>query len=69
MIDAIETALELPQGELNLEREVLRDFGNMSAPTVLFVLDRLIERGLAGARADDRFRPRLHLRRLAARSA
>ena len=46
VIDAIESALELPQGELNLEREVLRDFGNMSAPTVLFVLERLIERGL-----------------------
>ena len=46
VIDAIETALELPQGELNLEREVLRDFGNMSAPTVLFVLERLIARGL-----------------------
>lgn len=46
VIDAIETALELNQGELNLEREVLRDFGNMSAPTVLFVLERLIERGL-----------------------
>jgi alkylresorcinol/alkylpyrone synthase len=46
VIDAIETALDLNQGELNLEREVLRDFGNMSAPTVLFVLERLIERGL-----------------------
>ena len=46
VIDAIESALELPQGELNLEREVLRDFGNMSAPTVLFVLERLISRGL-----------------------
>ena len=46
VIDAIETALDLPQGELDLEREVLRDFGNMSAPTVLFVLDRLIARGL-----------------------
>jgi alkylresorcinol/alkylpyrone synthase len=46
VIDAIETALELPQGELNLEREVLNDHGNMSAPTVLFVLERLIERGL-----------------------
>ena len=32
--------------EFNLEREVLRDFGNMSAPTVLFVLERLLERGL-----------------------
>ncbi len=46
VIDAIETALELNQGELNLEREVLRDYGNMSAPTALFVLERLIERGL-----------------------
>ena len=45
VIDAIETALELNQGELNLEREVLRDYGNMSAPTVLFVLERLLERG------------------------
>ncbi|HEU5285513.1 MAG TPA: type III polyketide synthase, partial [Sphingomicrobium sp.] len=48
VIDAIETALALSQGELDLEREVLRDFGNMSAPTVLFVLDRLIARGLPG---------------------
>src|SRR3982750_1969588 len=46
VIDAIETALHLNQGELNLEREVLRDFGNMSAPTVLFVLERLLQRGL-----------------------
>ena len=46
VIDAIETALALPQGELNLEREVLHDYGNMSAPTVLFVLERLLERGL-----------------------
>jgi alkylresorcinol/alkylpyrone synthase len=46
VIDAIEQALELGQGELNLEREVLRDYGNMSAPTVLFVLERLIKRGL-----------------------
>jgi alkylresorcinol/alkylpyrone synthase len=46
VIDAIETALELNQGELNLEREVLNDFGNMSAPTVLFVLERLLKRGL-----------------------
>jgi alkylresorcinol/alkylpyrone synthase len=46
VIDAIESALKLNQGELNLEREVLRDHGNMSAPTVLFVLDRLLQRGL-----------------------
>jgi alkylresorcinol/alkylpyrone synthase len=46
VIDAIESALKLNQGELNLEREVLRDYGNMSAPTVLFVLQRMLERGL-----------------------
>ena len=46
VLDAIETALHLPQGELNLEREVLNDYGNMSAPTVMFVLERLVERGL-----------------------
>ena len=46
VIDAIETALHLHQGELNIEREVLHDYGNMSAPTVMFVLERLLERGL-----------------------
>ena len=46
VIAAIETALNLNQGDLNVEREVLRDFGNMSAPTVLFVLDGLLRGGL-----------------------
>ncbi|MEO6114075.1 MAG: 3-oxoacyl-[acyl-carrier-protein] synthase III C-terminal domain-containing protein, partial [Sphingomicrobium sp.] len=46
VVDAIETALELPVGSLDLEREVLRDYGNMSAPTVMFVLERLLARGL-----------------------
>jgi alkylresorcinol/alkylpyrone synthase len=48
VIDAIEAALEQPVGTLDLEREVLNDCGNMSAPSVLFVLDRLIARGLPG---------------------
>ena len=46
VIDAIESALDFNQGELNLEREVLHDYGNMSAPTVLFVLERLLAQGL-----------------------
>jgi len=45
VITAIEAALDLPEDTLDLEREVLRDHGNMSAPTVLFVLDRLLGRG------------------------
>ena len=46
VVDAIETALELGAGRLDLERQMLREHGNMSAPTVLFVLDALIARGL-----------------------
>ena len=46
VVDAIETAMELEPGTLDLERDVLRDHGNMSAPTVLFVLERLLARGL-----------------------
>jgi len=46
VIEAIETALELPPGTLDLERQVLREHGNMSAPTVLFVLEALLARGL-----------------------
>lgn len=39
VVDAIESALSLNQGALIEERQVLREHGNMSAPTVLFVLD------------------------------
>ena len=46
VIDAIESALKLDVGTLDIERDVLNECGNMSAPTVLFVLDRLIARGL-----------------------
>ncbi|MBA3668203.1 MAG: type III polyketide synthase [Sphingomonas sp.] len=46
VVDAIETALALPRNSLDLERAVLRDCGNMSAPTVMFVLERLLARGL-----------------------
>jgi alkylresorcinol/alkylpyrone synthase len=48
VLAAVEAALELDPGTLADEREVLRDFGNMSAPTVLFVLERALERGLSG---------------------
>ena len=41
VVDAMEAALSLNQGSLDHEREVLRLHGNMSAPTVLFVLDRV----------------------------
>jgi len=46
VIDALEGALELGQGALDHERDVLADHGNMSAPTVLYVLDRVRSAGM-----------------------
>ncbi len=42
VIEALEKSLDLGQGALTFEREVLADHGNMSAPTVLFVLERAL---------------------------
>ena len=43
VLQAIEQSLDLRPDYLGIERQVLRDFGNMSAPTVLFVLKRVLE--------------------------
>ena len=48
VLQAVESTLELQTGTLRDEREVLRTHGNMSAPTVLFVLERALRRGLRG---------------------
>jgi alkylresorcinol/alkylpyrone synthase len=46
VITALEAAFSLTKGTLNHERDILADYGNMSAPTALFVLERLIHDGL-----------------------
>ena len=46
VIAALERALSLDQGTLDHERDVIADYGNMSAPTVLFVLQRARAQGL-----------------------
>ena len=46
VILALEQTLGLERRTLDHERGVLADFGNMSAPTVFFVLERLIRAGL-----------------------
>jgi alkylresorcinol/alkylpyrone synthase len=48
VLASVERALELGVGALEEERAVLREYGNMSAPTVLFVLERALARGLKG---------------------
>jgi alkylresorcinol/alkylpyrone synthase len=51
VLAAVEPALGLAPGALATERSVLRDYGNMSAPTVLFVLERALSAGLSGPAA------------------
>jgi alkylresorcinol/alkylpyrone synthase len=46
VIAALELALSLEQGSLDHERAILAEYGNMSAPTVLFVLERVMHEGL-----------------------
>jgi len=48
VVDAIEGALQLGQGSLNAERDTLRAAGNMSAPTVMFVMKAVLEAGTTG---------------------
>ena len=43
ILDAVERGLSLVPGKLDASRAVLREFGNMSSATVLFVLQRLME--------------------------
>jgi predicted naringenin-chalcone synthase len=42
ILDAVEGALHLASGALDASRGVLRDFGNMSSATLMFVLERLM---------------------------
>ncbi len=49
VVPAIEAALGLAAGSLDVERQVLAEYGNMSAPTVLFILDRVLNGGSASA--------------------
>jgi predicted naringenin-chalcone synthase len=44
ILTAVEESLGLDREALGVSREVLAEYGNMSSPTVLFILDRLRER-------------------------
>ena len=47
ILGAEQDALALENGHLDVSREVLRSHGNMSSPTVLFILERLRKAGAA----------------------
>lgn len=48
VLRAIEKALGVDAAVFSIERDVLRRFGNMSAPTVLFVLEQTLGAGFSG---------------------
>ena len=51
VLDAVENAFDLDESALDASRAVLRNYGNMSSPTILFVLEALMRRDLpSGAR-------------------
>ena len=49
ILDSVEQALHLPTNALQLSRSVLRRYGNMSSPTIFFILKELL-----AARVDGR---------------
>jgi alpha-pyrone synthase len=44
VLDAVEDAFELDEAALAASRGILQDYGNMSSPTILFVLEALMRR-------------------------
>ena len=50
VITALESAFDLETGTLVNERKILAGFGNMSAPTVLFVLNESLKENFSGRR-------------------
>lgn len=52
VLDQVQGALALRREQLRFSREILAEYGNMSSPTVLFVLRRILDQG--GPRPGDR---------------
>jgi alkylresorcinol/alkylpyrone synthase len=48
VLDALEAVFDLPNGALTYSRSVLREHGNMSSATVLFILREALNAGAKG---------------------
>jgi len=44
VLDALEEVYDLKNGKLNHSRQILKNYGNMSSATVLFILERAIDK-------------------------
>jgi predicted naringenin-chalcone synthase len=49
VVDAVERAFAIAPAALSASRGVLRDFGNMSSASIMFVLKRLLDAGRRNA--------------------
>jgi alpha-pyrone synthase len=54
IVRQVQSALNLPVSKLQESYDVLRDYGNMSSPTILFILKRILDR----VRQEDLEQPR-----------
>jgi predicted naringenin-chalcone synthase len=48
ILDATQKALKIDEEFLKPSREILREFGNMSSPTIMFVLKNIMEQKISG---------------------
>ncbi len=48
ILDAVQSALELPDAALEDSWRILADYGNMSSPTVFFIMNKKAEQRLSG---------------------
>jgi predicted naringenin-chalcone synthase len=44
VLERIHKELKLPAGALDFSYQILRDYGNMSSPSVMFVLERILKK-------------------------
>ncbi len=49
ILDSVAESLALREGALDVSRSVLRQYGNMSSPTILFILKQLLDNGASGS--------------------
>lgn len=61
ILSAVAEALDLDRHALEASQQVLADHGNMSSPTILFILDRLCTAGAAGPCVSLAFGPGLSI--------
>ncbi len=47
MLEEIKAALDLPEHKMALSRKVLAEYGNMSSPSVIFVLNEIMQNGVS----------------------